>query len=245
MSEPAAGNEYPAGPASAGRLLREARERQGLHIAALAAAIKVPPKKLESLEADRFDQLPDATFTRALAQTVCRALKTDPAPVMRLLPAAAGYRIEQVGEGLNAPFRERPGSAVQRDGLHVTANPVFWIVVLIFLATVAVYLLPARIMSLGRGGSLPASAPGVRGAVEPGMPPDRIEAPSPALGQVPGPLPGTTPVVADTAEGRAGEPASPLIVVPAAVPGSILPTAAPSPTLDMGPTTAASAARQP
>ena len=62
-----------------GKKLREAREKQGLHIAALAAAIKVSPKKLEMLESDRFDALPDATFTRALAQTVCRALKTDPA----------------------------------------------------------------------------------------------------------------------------------------------------------------------
>ena len=95
---------------SAGRLLREARERQGLHIAALAAAIKVAPKKLELLEADRFDALPDATFTRALAQTVCRALKIDPAAVLVLLPpATVGHRLEHVGGGLNAPFRERPG----------------------------------------------------------------------------------------------------------------------------------------
>src|SRR5689334_24448147 len=92
---------------SAGRLLREARERQGLHIAALAAAIKVPPHKLEMLEADRFDALPDATFTRALAQTVCRALKIDPAGVLVLLPpTSAGHRLEHVGGGLNAPFRE-------------------------------------------------------------------------------------------------------------------------------------------
>ena len=78
MSEVAEATDT-AAPPSAGRLLREARERQGLHIAALAAAIKVAPKKLELLEADRFDALPDATFTRALAQTVCRALKIDPA----------------------------------------------------------------------------------------------------------------------------------------------------------------------
>ena len=48
----------PPAEASAGRLLREARERQGLHIAALAAAIKVQPKKLEWLEADRFTCCP-------------------------------------------------------------------------------------------------------------------------------------------------------------------------------------------
>ena len=76
-----------------------------------AAAIKVTPKKLELLEADRFDALPDATFTRALAQTVCRALKIDPAPILKLLPPPLGHRLEHVGNGLNAPFRERPGLA--------------------------------------------------------------------------------------------------------------------------------------
>ena len=76
----------PPGGGSAGALLRAARERQGLHIAALAAAIKIPQRKLEALEADRFDELPDATFTRALALTVCRALKIDPAPVLAQLP---------------------------------------------------------------------------------------------------------------------------------------------------------------
>ena len=91
---------------SAGRLLREAREAQGLHIAALAAAIKVAPRKLELLEADRFDELPDATFTRALAQTVCRALKIDPAPVLALLPPPPGHRLEQ--------RRRRPEHAVSR-----------------------------------------------------------------------------------------------------------------------------------
>jgi cytoskeleton protein RodZ len=72
MSELADTAAGPVAAPTAGRLLREARERQGLHIAALAASIKVAQKKLELLEADRFDALPDATFTRALAQTVCR-----------------------------------------------------------------------------------------------------------------------------------------------------------------------------
>ena len=65
MSEPLPA----AGGASAGVQLRAARERQGLHVAALAAAIKIPQRKLEALEADRYDELPDATFTRALAMT--------------------------------------------------------------------------------------------------------------------------------------------------------------------------------
>jgi cytoskeleton protein RodZ len=170
MSE-AQGAEIAAAEPSAGRLLREAREKQGLHIAALAAAIKVSQKKLELLEADRFGELPDATFTRALAQTVCRALKTDPTLVMRLLPPPAGHRLEHVGEGLNTPFRERPGALVQRDWTQTVASPVFWVVGLILLATAAVYLLPASIGALSTARPHAASAPPARAAVEPGMPP--------------------------------------------------------------------------
>jgi cytoskeleton protein RodZ len=143
---------------SAGRLLREARERQGLHIAALAASIKVTPRKLELLEADRFDALPDATFTRALAQTVCRALKIDPAAVLVLLPPPAGHRLEQVGEGLNAPFRERPGVGAQRESAASGVGPVFWVTVLILAASAGLYFLPAGWLSLSGWRSL-AQAP--------------------------------------------------------------------------------------
>ena len=47
---------------SAGSLLRQAREAAGLSIATLAVLLKVPVKKLEALEADHFDLLPDAVF---------------------------------------------------------------------------------------------------------------------------------------------------------------------------------------
>jgi len=142
MTEAAGTALGPVGAPSAGRLLREARERQGLHIAALAASIKVTQKKLELLEADRFDALPDATFARALALTVCRALKIDSDAVLRLLPPAGGYRLEQVGEGLNAPFRERPGVLVQRDGAGFAFGWVFWLTTLILVAAAIVYFLP-------------------------------------------------------------------------------------------------------
>ncbi|HSB99271.1 MAG TPA: helix-turn-helix transcriptional regulator, partial [Burkholderiaceae bacterium] len=66
---------------SAGAMLRAAREKQGLHIAALSASIKVPQAKLEALEAGRYHELTDATFVRALAHSVCRVLKIDAKPV--------------------------------------------------------------------------------------------------------------------------------------------------------------------
>lgn len=174
MSE-AADAVAPAVKPTAGRLLREAREKQGLHIAALAASIKVSPKKLEHLEADRFSELPDATFTRALAQTVCRALKTDPAPVMALLPPPIGHRLEHVGEGLNAPFRDRPGALVQRDWPQVVASPFFWIVGLLLVGAAVLYLLPARFSVLAGGGPRAASAASAHLGVEPGVPPDAVD----------------------------------------------------------------------
>ena len=161
MSEVVEATDTAAAP-SAGRLLREARERQGLHIAALAAAIKVAPKKLELLEADRFDALPDATFTRALAQTVCRALKIDPAAVLVLLPpVTAGHRLEQVGGGLNAPFRERPGVGGQREAAASGLGAVFWITALILAAAIGLYFAPPHWLSLAEWTSSPAKRPAI------------------------------------------------------------------------------------
>lgn len=130
-------------PATAGGLLRAARERQGLHIAALAAAIKVAPRKLEALEGDRHEELPDANFVRALAQTVCRTLKVDARPVLDLLPPAATVMLVTDGGGLNAPFRERPGR--MEPGLSVAAvRPLTWAAAGLVLAAVAVYFVPAH-----------------------------------------------------------------------------------------------------
>jgi cytoskeleton protein RodZ len=83
---------------SAGALLRQAREASGLHIAALAVALKVPVKRIEALEADRFDLLPSAVFSRALASSVCRALKIDPAAVLAQLPGLTAPRLEYANQ---------------------------------------------------------------------------------------------------------------------------------------------------
>jgi cytoskeleton protein RodZ len=105
------GKALPAQAATAGSLLRAAREQQGIHIAVLAAAIKISSRKLDALEGDRYNELPDPSFTRALAQTVARALKIDPQPVLALLPpATAAAGLDSVGEGLNTPFKGRPSS---------------------------------------------------------------------------------------------------------------------------------------
>ena len=126
---------------TAGGLLRQAREAQGLHIAALAASLKIPQRKLEALERDRFEELPDATFTRALAQTVCRALKIDPVPVLALLPRADAGALDQVSGGLNAPFRERPTALDPALG-PLLRHPATALVVLLLVGAVAFWLWP-------------------------------------------------------------------------------------------------------
>lgn len=95
-----------ASPASAGALLRAAREAQGLHIGALAVALKVPVKKIESLEADRFQDLPDMVFVRSMAMSICRTLKIDSASVLALLPEVSAQKLKPMDGGLNTHFRD-------------------------------------------------------------------------------------------------------------------------------------------
>jgi len=129
---------------TAGALLRAARERQGLHIAALATAIKVSPRKLDALENDRWDELPDATFTRALAQTVCRSLKIDATPVLERLPTAERPVLDGVIGNLNMPFSDAtPGAGVR--AMAAAIRPMVWAGLLLLVAAVVVYALPASV----------------------------------------------------------------------------------------------------
>ncbi len=184
-------------PTTAGGLLRQARQARGLHIAALAAAIKVVPRKLELLESDQFDQLPDATFTRALAQTVCRTLKVDAAPILALLPPPKGHRLEQVAEGLNTPFHDRPGRLVPKSWSSVT-SPVLWIAGLIIAATIAVYVVPTHWLQFTTPSAITRARPA-----------DTRVAPAPAASNaVAPPTPASAASVAvDSAAPAAAEPA--------------------------------------
>ena len=89
---------------TAGAMLRAAREQSGLHIAALAVAIKIPVKKLEALEADQLHGTHDVVFTRALASSVCRALKIDAKPILDALPQTMVRELHVDDNGINAPF---------------------------------------------------------------------------------------------------------------------------------------------
>ena len=196
---------------SAGAMLKAARQRAGLHVAVLAATIKVTPAKLEALEQDRYDQLPNATFTRALAQSVCRSLKIDPRPVLALLPQVEVPALEGSVGRLNTPFQDRP-SRTDGAGLAWASKPMFWAGGLLLLAAVVVGMVPPDLVqqwiSSAPPVALPASAPAAVGAA--------------VLEPVPAASASTTadPVVAASApalEARAVL-ASPVAPVPASVP---------------------------
>lgn len=130
----------PAGP-SAGAMLRSAREAAGVHVAALAVSMKVPVAKLEALEQDRHDLLPDAVFARALALSICRTLKVDPAPILARLPQTGKPRLLQDTDGLNAPFRS-PRDAVAPNWKEQLTRPVSLAVGALLLGVAVVLLLP-------------------------------------------------------------------------------------------------------
>lgn len=188
---------------TAGDLLRQAREAAGLHVAALAVSMKVPVKKLEALEADRLDLLPDAVFVRALASSVCRTLKIDPAPVLALLPQTAAPQLKPDEWGINAPFRA-PGDVATASMWTQLSRPGVMAALALLAAALVLIFFPS--MERKEGGSGTASEVVVA-----------VPAPVATLTQ---PETAVKPVekpVEKVAE-KSGEVASPPPVVPAAAP---------------------------
>jgi cytoskeleton protein RodZ len=113
---------------TAGALLRQLREDAGFKLDVLAQALRVSPAKLNALESDRLDELPDAMFARALTLAICRQLKTDAAPVLALLPGQDVSRLAAKNErGLDFPL-DRPSFLPQSSFVVVARlfTPLRW-----------------------------------------------------------------------------------------------------------------------
>ena len=190
--------------ASAGALLRQARQSAGMDIAVLASALKVPVSKLQALENDDFTVLPDAVFARALASSMCRTLKVDPAPVLGQLPQGQAPRLVGDKDGLNAKFKD-PQDKAPPLRLPAASRGVSLTVLVLLAAAAAVYFLPSGMLEFDLARA-PAPAPAQ--AV--------VEA-SQENGSVSEPVPGAESAVS------AQSPASD---VPAAAPTAAVPVAA-------------------
>jgi cytoskeleton protein RodZ len=196
---------------NAGAMLRAARERQGLHIAALAAAIKVPQSKLEALEAGRYDELTDATFVRALAQSVCRVLKIEAKPILDLMPSARTSPLDRVQPVRRTPFRDKPGREEPSEP-RLWHQPMFWIVAVLLVAAGAFVLWPQHTVGLTawleklprlvfgdapRPTPAPVAAPAAAPMAQAPAPPAASASTPDAVAPTP-PAPSTTPVVTET-----------------------------------------------
>ena len=135
-------NSDAVGAVSAGTLLRQAREASGLHIAALAVIMKIPVKKLEALESDRLDLLPDAVFARALAASMCRALKIDPTAVLDKLPGSKKVSLKMETRVDNEPFNKSTYSASLTSSTKLGKTAIFTVVALL-LGVVLILFVPS------------------------------------------------------------------------------------------------------
>ena len=194
----------PPGGLTAGRLLRDAREAAGLHVAALAVSLKVPVSKLEALENDRYELLPDAVFTRALAAAICRNLKIDPRPVLERLPQTAAPRLVRDTDGINAPFRS-PRDGVAPDWREHLTRPVSLTVAALLIGVLVVILWPATPVQEGavvaaNSEPVPVAAATTTATALP------AEAPAATMAVLPAPAPAATGRSTPAAEPAATAP---------------------------------------
>ena len=143
LQKPDEGSVLKMPPDSAGSLLRRAREAEGLHIAALAVALKVPVRKIEALEADRLHELPDIVFARALASSACRALKIAPEPIMTLLPPSSQPHLKSVEASTRASYRVKGLRSESRLWDHLS-RPYWLAIALLMLGLAALIFWPLK-----------------------------------------------------------------------------------------------------
>lgn len=211
---------------TAGLLLRRAREAAGLHVAALAVSMKVPVKKLELLEADRLDLLPDAVFVRALASSVCRTLKIDAAPVLKLLPQTSAPRLDTEERGINTPFHAAGDFKASALPAFLTRPTVLWVAALLLGVLVVAFFpesgsTPAVVAPSATTPKEPATPVANTGMTQPAVPaapqisvapvdpPKPVEA-AKSLTEAAAPMP--MPVAS-----KSGSPVAPIAVVPTVV----------------------------
>lgn len=130
---------------SPGGMIRDSRQAAGIHIEALAVALKVPVSKLEALEADNYKVLPDAVFVRALASSVCRSLKMDPVPVLALMPQSGAPQLSANSAGINTAFKD--GSEKSGGGVIMTRllHPAFLAALALLLGAAVLAFYPRHV----------------------------------------------------------------------------------------------------
>lgn len=186
---------------SAGDMLRQAREAHGLHLDMVAAALKVTPQKLAALESDDIEALPDPVFARALAASVCRALRIDPAPVLAKLPGAQPAGLAHADRTISKALPSQVRGGSKSSGLP--SRPLLTVVGLLLVGAAVLFWLPQSIFDRvgeavskisGRADSSEPSAPSAQAPAGPragGVVVESVQPATPTAAPAPGGLPAT------------------------------------------------------
>ncbi|NBQ90583.1 MAG: helix-turn-helix domain-containing protein [Betaproteobacteria bacterium] len=131
MSEPSsmdlrAGGASAAAEAHPGAVVRAARQARGQTLQHLSILLKISERRLQAFEDERWDDVGDRTFVRALAQSLCRHLGLDPQPVLQSLPVPVAEWHRPADQGrlsaaamASTPSIRRP--VRMRDGTGISA----------------------------------------------------------------------------------------------------------------------------
>lgn len=203
---------------SAGDMLREAREAHGLHLEVVAAALKVTPQKLAALEADDIGALPDPVFARALAASVCRALRIDPAPVLAKLPEAHPAGLADADRTISRSLR----SAARTGGAGRRPSRALLVVVVVLLAgAAALFWLPQSVFDRLGAAAGPGAADDVSAEV---AATEVISVPAADEASPPGGAVHTVPSAGQLPETAAPPPPSGTSTPPSLTPPTVMPT---------------------
>jgi cytoskeleton protein RodZ len=201
-----------AAPPTAGRILHNARRAAGMSLDDLAARVKVPVSRLQALENDQFEEWPDKNLLRALAASVARHVRLDPAIVLNQMPKAEKVVWSAAASGSSVGFTERDGLSLRSPG-GLARLPLALLALALVVAALAIYFGPrvrASVEGIWTGPASVASPVAAPVASEPVLPPDagptdtRVGAGTPE-----------TPSTVPTASGALTEasPATPAVAV--------------------------------
>jgi cytoskeletal protein RodZ len=131
-----------------GAYIRAQRKRLGMSLDQLAVLTKIPRRQLESLEEDRYGELPGLVFAKGFLRCCARALDLDPETVIGLLyererEQLRAKRRESSGVGPSVPaeFGRRRGNRASRwlvarlDRLP-SAQILMWLIVALVVALI-------------------------------------------------------------------------------------------------------------
>lgn len=165
----------PAQPMSPGAMLRELRTAAGVNLAMVASMVKVTPQKLDALERDQYEELPDMTFARGLVASVCRALGADPKPLLARMPAQSAALHLAPQQPAVVPF-SRPGDAPAPLLASTAAKVVLAVVAILVAASVIVWFwptMPSKVASSELSDPMASPAPATHADAESDAGPDQ------------------------------------------------------------------------